>query len=451
MYKLNLPKGLTFQDRLTLLRWRDPIVFFTEVTGNPPFFYQTEMLKDLPDFDVLRMMACAAGNTGKTRLFASVALWSATILSNIILRQPYPVIIESGSQEQSRILYDYLKTWIENKEILSKLVKGEPLKTNTEFKDGSFIKALPASWKSVFGQHAALVIIDEAVEAGGELIDDSLRVIGTYRYQDKSIGRVILGSTPHTYLSRFVTMWENKKDFNIWKRYSWSALDCPLYTEEVIEEGRKKGDMYFDIFMLGKPYPLIGTMISINQVKRASKGIPIFSYDKEFGYTVLGIDWGFAPAPTAAVLIQRNEDQIQTLLYKEFLKTDPDKVLDWIETIAKEYHVDRIFTDSHNKHMNAFLTKRALPVFPISFTGEKGLMQANLASLFDRDVIKIPEEYVRLLWQLRQYTYTTKGKDDLVDAMMLACRSYKKISSSELYFKKFRPRKKKERFPFKVS
>lgn len=761
---LSLPKELTgLSERLTLLRWRDPVVFFTEVTGDTPFSYQKEILKELPNMDLDKILISAAGNTGKTRLLADIALWSSTILSYIILKQPYSAIIESGSQEQSRILYDYLKTWIENNDILSKLVKGEPLKTNTEFKNTSFIKALPASWKSIFGQHANLVLIDEAVEAGEDLIEDSLRVVATHKPS-----RRIFSSTPHTYNSKFVDMWEKEDEYKDWKRYSWSALDCPLYTEKVIEEARKKGDMYFNVFYLGKPYALIGTVIPIEKIKKCSRGVGLFTYDEDFGYSVMGIDWGWAPDPTAISIIQRNDEQVRLLYYREKLKEDPEVVVNWIENACKDYKIDRIQSDSipgyspitikknnhlnvipieelvifskdnqvidihntfeighrncwrkiknirrhsyegeileirtidsivhvtpnhpmilregksvradnlkigdklatedysvnrissgrgffigneelawfygfflaegwatrkkynisigntnskflervkrvmenqlnvtmslysdrrvpnlngnnkelakflrkhfyslngekkvpsfifqspdniikaflegvkdgdgrkthpfqvsgksmieiqgllllweilegnnlkygvssrkdkqeyklwinsrkgikekgriisirtrfyngyvydlemnreqftsgigfckihnsHNKHMNALVRKRGLPLFEISFKGEKGMMQSNLTSLFEREVIRIPEQFVRFNWQLRQYTYNTKGSDDLVDSLMLACRQYRKGLSSELYFKKFSPVKKPKKRMF---
>jgi len=441
---LSLPKELSgLSERLTLLRWRDPVVFFTEVTGDTPFSYQKEILKTIPNMDIDKILVSAAGNTGKTRLLADIALWSSTILAYVILKSPYSVIIESGSQEQSRILYDYLKTWIENNDILSKLVKGEPLKTNTEFKNGSFIKALPASWKSIFGQHANLVLIDEAVEAGEDLIEDSLRVVATHKPS-----RRIFSSTPHEYNSKFVDMWLKEEEYKDWKRFSWSVLDCPLYTEKVIEEARKKGNAYFEIFYMGKPYPLIGTMIPINQIKKCSAGVNPFTYEKEFGYSVLGCDWGWSPDPTALVIVQRSEEDIRVLYYKEYLKEDPERLIDKIETLCKEYNIDRIQADSHNKHMNALVKKRGLPLFEIPFKGEKGMMQANLTSIFERGVIKIPEEFVKMNWQLRTYTYNTKGKDDIVDALLLACRQYRKGLSSELYYKKFSSVKKRKKFPF---
>lgn len=439
-WNFKLPKELTLKERTKLLTWRNPTKFFTDVTGNPPFPYQNNVLQYLQDLNNKRLLLCAGGATGKTRLLADIALYSSTILSLVILQEPYGVIIESGSQEQSRILYDYQKTWIENSDILQKLVKGDALKTNTEFKNGSFIKALPASWKSIYGQHCDLLIIDEAVEAGGDLIDDSIRVIGTSKHD-----RIILSSTPHDYNSKFVTMWEDKKKYNNWKRFSWNALECPLYTEEKIEEARKRGDMYFEIFMLGKPYPLKGTMINMEDVKASSRGVDLFSYDPDFGYTVMGIDWGWAPDPTAIVIIQRNDDIIRVLKYRTKLKEDPEVALDWIETACKDYHVDRIFADSHNKHMNALLGKRALPLFQVAFKGEKGMMQANLSSIFERRKIKIPEQFVTLLWQLKSYTYGTKGSDDLIDAMMLVCKEYKSYSNADLYYKILSPRRKKKK------
>ena len=90
-----------------------------------------------------------------------------------------------------------------------------------------------------------------------------------------------------------------------WRRFSWSVLECPLYTKEIIEEARTKGDMYFDIFYLGKPYPLIGTMIGIEDIKKCSRGVTLFEYDEEFGYSVLGCDWGWCYDEITEVLTDK--------------------------------------------------------------------------------------------------------------------------------------------------
>jgi len=438
---LNLPKSLSFEERLTLLKWRDPILFFKDTTGYEPFPYQKRVLKDITNLDLDKILICSAGNTGKTLLLANIALWSCTELSYIVLQKPYSVIIESGSLEQSKTLYDYLKVWLESNSILSKLVKGEPLKTNTEFTNRSFIKALPASWKSVFGQHCNLLIIDEAVEAGDELIEDSLRVIATSKPN-----RRILSSTPHNYNSLFVTMWEKKEQYKDWKRFSWSALDCPLYTKEAIEEAKKKGNMYFEIFYLGKPYPLKGTMIEPDSLKKCTRGNPIFQYNKDFGYVVMGIDWGWYPDPTAIVIIQRNEEEVRVLYYDQRKREDPEHLVERIVNLVKQYNVERIFSDSHNKHMNALVRKKGLPLYEVSFKGEKNLLQSNLTTLIEREILKIPEEYIPLIWQIRQYTYETKDNDDLVDALMLACKEYKTKSNSSFYFKVTKPKKNKKIF-----
>jgi len=444
MIHIEFPKGISLDDKVTLLRWRDPLIFFKDVTGLTPFDYQRKILKVLLDENIDKILISAAGNTGKTLLLAAIGLWSATIYSYLVLRKPYTVIIESGSMFQSQALYDYLKTWLENNDILMKLVKGDPLKSNTEFSNGSFIKALAASWKAIFGQHSHLLIIDEAVEAGEELIEDSLRVVATSKPN-----RRILSSTPHLYTSKFVEMWEKVDEYSDWVRYSWSALECPGYTKEAIEEAKKKGPMYYEIFYLGKPYPLVGTMIPVDKIKDATRGVQIFSYDENFGYSVMGIDWGWAPDPTAISIIQRNENQVRLLYYTEKLREDPEALIDLIETLAKQYHVDRILTDSHNKHMNALVGKRGLPLVQISFKADKSLMQSNLASIFDRGIIKIPEQFVRLIWQIRQYTYTTKDNDDLVDSLMLACKDYRGNVSGDIYFKKISTlRKKRKKFPF---
>jgi len=61
-------------------------------------------------------------------------------------------------------------------------------------------------------------------------------------------------------------------------------------------------------------------------------------------------------------------------------------------------------------------------------------MQANLTNIFEKELIRIPEEFITLTKQLKKYKYETKIDEDLVDALMLATRAERE-REMDLYYK----------------
>jgi len=419
--------------------WASPTIFFKDVFGDDAFDYQADVLRDIKDFDINRILICAAGGTGKTKLIAGVGLFGAVVLSTII-RKPYRVIILGGSEQQSRIVYNYIRNAIQNNPILTDLVKGDTLKSITEFKNGSVIKALAKSFSSIYGQHGDLVIVDEAVEAGDFVIRDSMRIIG-----ESEFSRIILSTTPHDYGSLFVDMWldneeypeydSKKKVIGSWKRYTWSAIDCPRITNDMVKEAKKGLPVWmFQVYWLGEPYPIMGTMLSLEKVKIACKNQPLFKYEDKYPNPILGFDWGFHPNPGAAILVQLKDNIWYVLLFKLFHKVHPDKVLDWIETTARDYDVSDVIVDASSITEYMRLMDRGIPVTPVKFKNQKFIMQANLTNIFEKELIRIPEEFITLTKQLKKYKYETKIDEDLVDALMLATRAERQ-REMDLYYK----------------
>jgi len=429
---------------IELVRWsHDPVRFFKDVFNLEPYPYQANVLRKLRDLTsrnpINRLMICSAGSTGKTRLIAGLGLYGTTIYPSIIGRG-YRVIILGGSETQSRIVYEYIKDAIRDNKILKDMIEGDPLKSITKFKNKSVIKALAKSFTSIYGQHGDLVIIDEAVEAGDFVIRDSKRIIGESEYS-----RIILSTTPHDYTSLFVDMWTdnkeypeydpNKKQIGAWKRFSWSSIECPRVTNEMVQEAKRElPEWMFQVYWLGEPYPLIGTMIPLDKIKKATKGNPIFKYEEKYENPVMSCDWGFNPNPSAIIVAQRKNGVWYILKYKTFLRTHPDKVLDYLEQNAKDYNVSNIMVDGADIGEYLRLMDRGLPVTPIKFKNEKFIMQANLTNIFEKELIKIPEDFIPLTKELQKYTYEKKVGQDLIDALMMVTRAERQ-REMDLYYK----------------
>lgn len=416
-----------------LLWYKDPAKFFKDIYSLEPYPYQATVLRELADTKVHRVLVCASGGSGKTKLIACHALWLSTVLSKIMQR-PVTIVVISGSKDQAKNLYNYIKEAIQTTPEIAKLVQGEPLASGTKFLDGSEISAVPNSHKAIQGLHKDVVIIDEPALAGDFTINDSRRIV----IKDDSLDKIILLGTPFippeqkVRSTLYVDMWEDKEKYKEWRRYHWSAMDCPNVSAEQIEEAQKNlpEDM-FNIFWLGKPYFIGESLIPFEQLKRASMNIKTY-FDpdqRSFG----GVDWGWK-AETVFTVIQIRDGTYYVVASEGWRREDFENMHDKIMEMAKMYNVDLTFTDSADIGENQRLEDRGLNIVPVVFNKEKTIMQTKMKVLFHQDKIRIDESMVRLKEQLRKYNWDTHEKDDRVDSLMLALKGEPEDTSAP-YFK----------------
>lgn len=432
---------------LQLYEWyKDPPSFFKALYNENPYPYQAMFLKDLPT--IRRAMVLAAGGLGKTKVLSCAGLWLAVVYS-FIKKKPYNVIILSGSLDQSRKLYEYSATVLQEHPILSKFVSGEVMKQMTNFTTGSYIKALPLSLKSIQGQHAPAVLVDEAALVDDFTIMDTYRIIGGEQaYPDN---KLILSGTPTNYSSMFVEMWEDEKkypDYEMtkdpldWKRYSWSAFDCPRFSSREIEEMKNRlTDEQFTIFWLGKPYPVTNTVVPVHLIRKQSIGYEKFPYtpDKKTGTVVFGIDYGMTDY-SVIVVVEKVETgtgigyEYRVIDCIEWKGQQYDNVHDWILHYAKLYRPDYIFVDLNPKGESERTVNKLSPmgyyVQPINLGTERGSLQIRMKYLFEHDGIKIPQDFQPLLNNIKNYRWDTSKGDDYVTALMLAIREYNTTSDT---------------------
>jgi hypothetical protein len=276
-------------EALKFLEWeKSPSVFYKDIFGETPYPYQVKLINDA--MKEKRMMVLAAGGLGKTKGIAATALYLAVVWSKMI-NHPISIIVISGSRDQAGILYGYIRDAVKNSKFLMSLVEGDPLKSITEFKNGSKILRVANSLKAIQGQHLDIVIIDEAVLAGDFIIRDALRIT-----VQSDFDKIFLVGTPMNEEGGllFVDMWEDEFKYKEWKRFPISARDCPKITIEKYEEAKKSlPDEMFSIFWEGKPFPRTGTLIDHNKLKISTKDNHIFNYEPNEGRVIAGLDWGW--------------------------------------------------------------------------------------------------------------------------------------------------------------
>ena len=422
-----LEKEKSLLNRLTLQIWeRYPHYFFKDIFGMEPYPYQKRVLQELADLSIKRVMILAAGGTGKTRLLACLALYLA-VPKATSLGRPISVIIISGSADQAKYLYSYCREAISRNNILNSLVKGEPLVSKTEFKNGSVIFAVPNSLTVIQGKHCDVVIIDEAAIAGDFVVRDALRITST-----SDIDRIILSGTPMQYDSLFVDMWENPTSYPDWdprkntfaRRYHWSARECPKISIERLEEAKRLPPDLYAIFWEGKPYALTNTVVPREDLVRASKNIHT-EYDPNIE-SIAGLDWGFGAAETVLVIVQKRDNIYYVVGVFAWTTDEMENVHDAIQSTCRQYNVRIVYADAAQVGENQRLSSRGVYVKPIHFSKEKSRLQGRMRALFHQGRIRIDEEEIELLRQLRKYTWDTHEDDDRVDALMLAINEEEK-------------------------
>jgi len=410
-----------------IFTWRYNLpLFFEAVTGQKPYPYQSIFLRKMQNLKNEYAVLSAGRGTGKTQCLAVLALWYVYVLPITHPGTPMQVVILAGSEKQARICYGYIMGFISKIPFLQNSLAKDPTKDEILFIDGSSIKPLTASEKSVRGPHPDMLVVDEACQADDDLLTAAMPMIGTSRYP-----RLILSSTPDKFFSLFVNIFSKDKDFPQFLRFNWSAEDCPIVSKGFLDNQKKLVDRgNYMVEYLGIPYSFAGKVFPLQKLKDCVKHRNLIeSEGDKFG----GVDWGHYPAPTVIIIVERNDNKKGPISWKvlhteEYLKQNFEHVLDKVELIARSYQVSRLYTDSSDIGENQRLAGRGLPVLPVKFKSQKASMISNLRALVENELIQIDgaKDYP-LVAQLRDYRYDSKKGDDYVDACMLAVKGAKGI------------------------
>ena len=432
----------TWELVLKFREWKaDPGLFFEDITGLKPSDDQDRFLLDMADFNAKQNVIISAGRgTGKTFTLALLSLWYIYILPKFLGR-PVKAVVLGGSFDQSRNLYNYVKAWSSQHEFIHRELAKEPTVFETLLQDGSSIKALTASEKSVRGPRSDLLIIDEAVEAGEELISAAMQINIA-----SPIARTIISSTPHEYTSLFVSIAQKPTEYGFRDPYYWSGENAPWISKSVLDVKRKlMNEGTYLIEIEGKPYAFTGKVFSLTDLKNCivKKNQTIENAPK-----IMGVDWGHYPAPTVCNVIQKLSDRCQVLHSESYLKEKFEDVMDALESTARAYKVQAINVDSIPPGEGERLRNRGLPVYMIKFKSEKPIMISNLQALIENSKLQIPEDFFSLISQLREYRFDSKKDDDYVDSIMLACRSNTGIGPREIDVKDFISITRRKQAPF---
>lgn len=434
--------------------WRSDLsAFFKEVTGFEPYPYQKLFLKKMSNLRNQYAVVSAGRGTGKTICLAVLALWYVFVLPLTSPGTPMKVVILAGSEKQAKICYGYIVNFIAKIPFLQSALARDPTQNEIEFIDGSWIRPLTASEKSVRGPHPDLLIVDEACQASDDLLTAAMPMIGTSAHP-----RLILSSTPDKFFSLFVNIYSKPNDFPQFARFNWSAEDCPLVSNQFLKSQKALIDRgNYTVEYLGIPYSFAGKVFPLKQLREC---VRFRNLVEGKGNKYAGIDWGHFPAPTVLIIVESEEEKTGEVFWKvlhteEYLKQNFEQVLDKIELIVKSFQISSIYTDSNDIGENQRLASRGLPVYPVKFKSQKAAMISNLRALVENEKIKIDgaKDYP-LVAQMRDYRYDSKKNDDYVDSLMLAVKGASKKLPLKWNLKDFiviKKRTKKISSPFSIK
>jgi len=299
---------------MQIIVWkRDLSKFFKDITGLVPRSFQDDFFKEVQSMESKNIVIVAGRGIGKTLALAVVALWYVLVLS-ISENRPMKVTILAGSLDQAKICFSYIMDFINASTFLQNQLDKEPTQREIIFKDGSWIRPLPASEKTVRGFHPDLLIMDEASQVEDDLIYASLPMTAPSPY-----ARNIFSTTPSTGYSWIENKWEHQIEFKKpnWVFFNWNAES--FMSPEAIEMYKKAmpEDRYRSEFQ-GLPYKREGKVFQLEDLKNCKEeGIK----EQDQGEKYAGIDWGYCLTGDTEVLTRSGWKRMDELQGKELILT----------------------------------------------------------------------------------------------------------------------------------
>lgn len=421
-------------DDFKIAYYRDnPVAFVTQELKETPSPQQAKLLMDMADEDKLYHIICAGRGAGKTKVVSWIASWSAAVLAHFYPK--YDISVLGGSKEQSQKLYNYVRHDVYKTPLLEKLLLHEPLKSYTEFINTEILTHA-ASSRSVRGSHVELLILDECAEINDDIFYDALPMITGSHH-----GRIIMLSTPHQFYGPFQDYWENAEDYTFTKHGPWPATECPWYDQRSLAMFKKAyTPQRYAVDILGQ-FPKLGDkMFEHEWIEQAIAKEP-FKYNSNYDVD-LGLDWGYFPSPTAIIEIQRYGGRIM-VPGPEIVKLGEawTRTIDWLDDYNHSHRLSEIHADAYGEGMNQSLRDMGINVNSVWFGNDKQLMQVNLQHMFFKNLIRISPDNTQLIEQLYKYRVEPirrrlgKKDEDLVDALMLACKQFADKDLVERYGK----------------
>lgn len=428
---------------------QDPLKLAQTYFDITPNEGQTQFLIELQVQNILGhlLQTCRAG--GKTLIAAIAICWAA------LKYDQFKALILSGSYEQARTFYNYVRHFIKQCPPLQDKVEGDPLQSETRFKDGGFIKCLTASEKSTRSPHVDFLIIDEFVLVKPDLIDSAFPTVRASKHPKRIFLTTASQTKAAISLARWYDYWDRKQEYGF-RTYQWGVDSCTWISQEDLTFAKKILDPFiFETEYLGLRVGRRGAVFKEPQIDSAISQAVNFNYIPDIP-CVAGVDWGVVH-DTVVTIVQLQGEYVVVV---DVLGDNGKDVTWWcgetIPALQQKYKISGFYCDSSHPFEIKELQNKDQPAMKVAFSRYKNQMIGEVRRELENNLLKIPEHFNDTIKQLKQYSYDPdtekplKINDDYVDSLMLACwgavgRSLDKFELFTLESKQIEKERKKKK------
>jgi len=391
-------------------------------------YYPPKLAKMFMDIYTLQVTKAALiGPRGGGKTF-----FDGDISSCLFLFKNFDALIGSGSDAQSRMVYDRVMDVLGDDET----AEYTPTMTTkvTRGKHGNWVEFVPASTRRVRGPHpgegkrGGVLIIDEECEMEDKVFK---ALMGTGGTANPLI--VIRGSTFHKIMGSFADLVDNLER-NGYTLYQWDVFDvckkcthtcntCVPEFREVYCKGKAKQnsilgwvsityliDMWdqmdkewFEVELMGLRPSGAGLVIDPVYWKDALVDAVNFVPGTP---NCAGIDWGFK-GMAAAVATQMNDDKVDVFDRMSWSLKGIDIITADMITWRDMYGINEIYADSSHPFENDALRKEGFTVTEVPFVSFKEAGAGAIKGFFEKARILIP----------KRFEVKTGKKNDLVNQL----------------------------------
>ncbi|MEM2921134.1 MAG: AAA family ATPase [Candidatus Bathyarchaeia archaeon] len=414
----------------------DIIEFAEDTTGWNLLPHQKQFLQAVTGNDRKNYVITAPRGSGKTSIAAIICAYYLTHYNN------YSIVIASGSREQAGRLMGYLHQWFYDK--LRKYIsyKTDVGKYSINIRKlRNKLTLIASSEKSRRGEHANMLIIDEAESIEEDVILDYLGI------PTLEPSRILVFSTPawdRTY-SFFRNLFQEADTYGF-ERIRWTsdeAKQVPGWATAFEREKMKAGynRAWFKTQWEADMNAMDEGLVFHNLERCIIHGRTSETRPKPLvGHPIrIGVDWGYTHH-TAVVVAQRVGNMVNIIESFGFQGVPFITITNHLRNKYKEYsgYTDDIALICDASAMGAEkvaeFTAYGVNTVGVPFVLEKiSYLIPNAVSWIENARVKIWEGEKHLLSQMSTYYWETSGmkvktkktSDDYVDAFMLAMRDWR--------------------------
>ena len=408
-------------------------------------------------------------------------VWDLCVDDNPSFAVPYMCVHNSG--EQAMCVYNYVRDFCDLIPGFSNMIAGDTTKSKATFLNGGDVLAIPATDKQVRGKHKSVLIIDEACQNDREIVFKAA-LQGTMSEDDPI---VVLLSTFHLPSGFYQEHWDGAEEKGFHK-VRWSIIDtmspcvkwqeyltktdpdghdfcmnrCPFTVNKQVMDASGKltfkektgccgsgrtSDGWLSYEKVLAPYKLnLGTSIFDIEYLCSRPNYENSVYSPELVDDALsiplsicstddlavGIDWGLETTNSLAItLVARQLEYLYihacVLTDHKLVKDVADLLNSWMTIAGKRFP---ILADSSHPFNNAELSQAGFDVRPVNFGTWKKFGIENVSKYLTFRRIKINQELLILISQLKKFRRDTRGRivkheDHAVDSAMCAILNWK--------------------------